>query len=200
MFKSHRRRLTLTLTAVLLSALVWRAPVVASGNDEPSWNDAVGSWFGRAVPSAVICPPGSPGCPIPAEIIMLFTINKDGTFVGTDSNIFAGGNHTTAHGQWERSEARSIKGSYTFLQASPAGVLIGGFKNLFHATVVNPDELEGHFEAFLYLYTTPTGAAILGADGLPTPSPLAPPSQCATTPGCTRLGEFTFSVKRVKTP
>ena len=204
MLNPRGSRLSLTMTAVLLSALVWMPPVVASGNDgqTPSWNDAVGSWFGRAVavPGGTICPPGSPGCPVPAEFVMVFTINKDGTFIGSDSNIFAGGDHTTAHGQWERSESRSIKGAYTFLQSSPAGVFIGGFKNLFDATVVNPDELEGRLEAFLYSYTTPTGVAILGADGLPTPSPLSLPSQCATQAGCTRLGEFAFRVKRVKTP
>ena len=204
MSKSQRSRLTHIWAAVFVSALVWMPPVVAHGNGEPtpSWNDAVGSWFGRAVPvpGFTICPPGAPGCPIPTEIVMVFTINKDGTFIGSDSNIFAGGNHTTAHGQWERNESRSIKGAYTFLQSSPAGVFIGGFKNLLRATVVSPDELQGRFDAFLYTYTSPAGAVIVDGDGFPTPSPLAPPSECATTAGCTHFGEFSFVVRRVKTP
>src|ERR1019366_8047041 len=63
---------------------------------------AVGSWLGRAVPipGHTLCPAGAAGCPVPPEIIMLFTVNQDGTFIAIDSNIFKGGNHTTAHGQW----------------------------------------------------------------------------------------------------
>ncbi|MCU1329642.1 MAG: hypothetical protein JWN34_5012 [Bryobacterales bacterium] len=63
---------------------------------------AAGSWFGRAipVPGGTICPPGTPGCAVPAEIIMAFTLHADGTFIGIDSSIFPEGSHSTAHGQW----------------------------------------------------------------------------------------------------
>ena len=188
-----------TAAAIMLASLVV-APVHASDNDdrEPNFRDAVGSWFGRAVPQNTICPAGAPGCPVPPEIVMTFTVNRDGTFIGIDSNIFAGGNHTTAHGQWQRKGKRSIKAEFTLMQSSPTGVFIGGFKNLFDATVVNPDEMRGTIDAHLYNYTDAAGRAIVDADGFPTPSPLAPASECATTPGCTHLGTFSFIVKRVR--
>ena len=130
---------------------------------------------------------------------MIFTVNADGTFIGIDSNIFAGGNHTTAHGEWARKGSRSIKAEFTLLQSAPTGQFIGGFKNLFNATVINRDEMHGTIDAHLYNYTNPaTGAAIVDADGFPTPSPLAPASECATTAGCTHLGTFSFIVRRVK--
>ncbi|HEX8029566.1 MAG TPA: hypothetical protein VF491_13925 [Vicinamibacterales bacterium] len=199
---AHRRRRTLAF-AILLSAVVWSAPASAQGNPErtPSWNDAVGSWFGRAVPvpGGTICPPGAPGCPVPTEIVMVLTINKDGTFVATETNMAGGANHSTGHGAWERTDSRSINGAYTLLQNSPSGALIGGFKNLFHATAVSADELQGGLNAFLYAYAGPGGAVITDSDGFPTPSPLAPSSECATTPGCTHLGEFTFVVRRIAT-
>ena len=162
--------------------------------------DAVGSWFGRAVADQVICTPGSPGCPVPAEIIMVFTVNADGSFIGIDSNIFAGGNHSTAHGEWIAVPPSGIKANFTLLQSSPTGVFIGGFKNVFEATAVEQDKLEGKITAFLYAYTDATGKAIIGPDGLPTPSPLSPPEQCTSQPGCTPLGTFKFVAKRVKAP
>ena len=64
------------------------------------WNHpAVGSWMGRAVPLAPFCPPGSEGCPVPAELWMTPTILPGGHFLGNDSLTF-GAPHTTAHGQW----------------------------------------------------------------------------------------------------
>ena len=63
---------------------------VAAFGDQPSANggpddrrpvflDAVGSWLGRAVPvpGETICPPGAPGCPVPPEIVMIFTVNAE---------------------------------------------------------------------------------------------------------------------------
>ena len=129
---------------------------------------------------------------------MVFTVNDDGNFIGIDSNIFAGGDHTTAHGQWVRNGNRSIKAEFTLLQSSPTGVFIGGFKNLFNATLVTHDEMEGGIDAHLYSYTDATGATVVDGAGFPTPSPLAPASECATTAGCTHLGEFSFVVRRVK--
>lgn len=80
---------------------------------------------------------------------MVFTVNRDGTFIGIDSNIFAGGNHTTAHGQWVRKGPRSIKAEFTLLQSAPTGLFIGGFKNLFNATLVDLNEMRGGIDAFL---------------------------------------------------
>ena len=195
------RRLALSATTIALGIALVSLATYARGTDEPAnFHDAVGSWFGRAVPvpGRTICPPGAPGCPVPPEIIMIFTVNADGNFIGIDSNIFAGGNHSTAHGQWVRSSSRSIKAEFTLLQSSPTGVFIGGFKNLFNATVVSRDEMRGGIDAHLYNYTDPTGAALVDGDGFPTPSPLAPASECATTAGCTHLGEFSFIVRRAK--
>ncbi len=129
---------------------------------------------------------------------MIFTVNADGTFIGIDSSIFAGGNHSTAHGQWKARGRRTIKAEFTLLQSSPLGVFIGGYKNLFHATLVNRDEMRGGIDARLYSYTDATGATIVDGEGFPSPSPLAPASACATTAGCTHLGEFSFIVRRVK--
>lgn len=170
-----------------------------AGPRAATFQNAVGSWFGRAVPvpGQTICPPG-PGCPVPAEIVMIFTVHQDGTFIGIDSNIFAGGDHTTAHGQWKRAGHKSIQAEFTLLQSSPEGVFIGAFKNLFNATLVNRDEMQGGIDARLYEFTDATGATIVDDDGFPVPSPLVPASECGTTPGCTHLGKFSFTVRRVK--
>jgi hypothetical protein len=58
--------------------------------------------------------------------------------------------------------------------------------------------MTGEIDAHLYNYTTNTGAAIVDGDGFPTPSPLAPASECAATAGCTHPGTFSFLVRRVK--
>ena len=197
-----RRFSTAALAGLAAVVLVFGLATYARGktaDDAAIFQHAVGSWFGRAVPvpGQTICPPG-PGCPVPPEIIMIFTVHRDGTFIGIDSNIFAGGNHTTAHGQWERAGKRGIKAEFTLLQSSPEGVFIGGFKNLFNATLVNRDEMQGSIDARLYAYTDATGAALVEADGFPTPNPLAPASECGNTPGCTHLGAFSFTVRRVK--
>ena len=167
-------------------------------------SDAVGSWFGRAVPKpgATICPAGAEGCPVPKEIVMVFTLNGDGTFIGIDSNIFAGGSHSTAHGEWRGRYPASIDATFTLLQSSPPtstqpSTFIGGFKNLFQADMVDHDTMTGQIDAYLYYYTDPaTGEAIVDSDGLPTPSPLSSPAQCSP-PGCAHLGVFTFKARRV---
>lgn len=169
-----------------------------------SYYDAVGSWFGRAVPQpgATICQAGADGCPVPKEIVMVFTFHDDGTFVGIDSNIFAGGNHSTAHGQWEGAWPATVNATFTLLQSSPStpstpSTFIGGFKNLFHAEMVGRDKMQGQVDAYLYYYTDPkTGAVTVDSEGLPTPSPLSPPEQCSP-PGCVHLGVFTFKARRV---
>jgi hypothetical protein len=194
----HRFTAALFVTAAL-GATVFMTPARANSDEQGvNFHDAIGSWFGRAVPQDTICPAGAPGCPVPPEIVMIFTVNADGTFIGIDSNIFAGGNHTTAHGEWAQKSARSIKAEFTLLQSAPNGLFIGGFKNLFSATVITRDEMHGTIDAHLYNYTTASGAAVVDADGFPTPSPLAPASECAATAGCTHLGTFSFIVRRVK--
>jgi hypothetical protein len=193
-----RRRVPVMMVAGVAAFLFSGALQAQSGG--ATSRDAIGSWFGRAVADQVICTPGSPGCPVPAEIIMVFTVNADGSFIGIDSNIFAGGNHSTAHGEWVATPPNGIKANFTLLQSSPTGVFIGGFKNVFEATAVESDKLEGKITAYLYAYTDASGKAIIGPDGLPTPNPLSPPEQCATQAGCTSLGTFKFIAKRVKAP
>jgi hypothetical protein len=163
---------------------------------------AVGSWFGRAVPipGKTLCTPGNLGCPVPAEIVMVFTVHADGTFIGIDSNIFAGGNHSTAHGEWNPTSPKSIKAAFTLLQSAPNGTFIGGFKNLFEATVTDADAMEGSINAFLYTYTDAAGRTINDREGFPTPSPLEAPEACNPAFGCTALGQFSFKVKRVAAP
>jgi hypothetical protein len=163
----------------------------------------VGSWLGRAVPVAgtTLCPVGSAGCPIPKEIIMLFTINADGTMVAIDSNIFAGGNHTTAHGQWVSRSYGTVHATFSLLQSGATGIFIGGFKNLFDGTLSDANNMTGTVHAFLYSYTTATGAVIVGPDGLPSPNPLTNPAQCATTTpagACAHLADFSFIAQRIQ--
>lgn len=199
MSDTKKKRFSLALVVAVIAAAALAAPIDAASNEDGvNFHDAIGSWFGRAIPKDTICPAGAPGCPVPPEIVMIFTVNADGTFIGIDSNIFAGGNHTTAHGQWEQKGSKSIKAEFTLLQSAPNGLFIGGFKNLFSATLVNRDEMTGQIDARLYNYTSATGAAIVDGDGFPTPSPLAPAAECDTTPGCTHLGTFSFIVRRVK--
>src|SRR5262245_53018720 len=116
MFSNSKSARRLALTA--LSLFVFAASSGVALAETASSNDAVGSWFGRAaaVPGGTICPPLSPGCPVPPEIIMVFTVNADGTFIGIDSNIFVGGSHSTAHGEWTRATNRSIQAAFTLLQ------------------------------------------------------------------------------------
>jgi hypothetical protein len=129
---------------------------------------------------------------------MIFTVNEDGTFIGSDSDIFRGGSHSTAHGEWQRESSRSIKAEATLLQSAPTGQFIGAFKHVLSAMVVNPDEMRGTFDAYQYAFVSPTtGAVIVDGDGFPTPSPLAPAVECGSTPGCTSLGTFAFTVRRV---
>jgi hypothetical protein len=161
---------------------------------------AVGSWFGRAIPAPgkTVCTPGSAGCAVPTEIIMVFTIMADGNFIGIDSNIFQGGTHSTAHGQWVPRGYGVVHATFTLLQETGT-LFIGGFKNIFDATLSDANNMTGTIQAYLYLYTDSNGNAIVNpATGLPTPNPLTPPSLCATTPGCVPLGEFTFIAQRVE--
>jgi hypothetical protein len=166
-------------------------------------NPAVGSWLGRAVPIAgtTLCPVGSPGCPIPLEIVMLFTIHADGTFVAIDSNIFAGGNHTTAHGQWVARSFGVVHATFSLLQSDAKGIFIGGFKNLFDGTMSDFNNMTGQLHAYLYSYTDATGKVIVGGDGLPSPNPLTSPALCAsTTPAgaCAHLADFSFVAQRIQ--
>jgi hypothetical protein len=163
-------------------------------------NLAVGSWFGRAipVPGKTVCVAGTAGCAVPNEIIMVFTIMGDGTFIGIDSNIFKGGTHTTAHGQWVSRGYGVVHATFTLLQETGT-LFIGGFKNIFDATLSDSNNMTGTINAFLYLYTDANGNAVVSpSTGLPTPNPLSPTALCATTTGCVPLGEFTFIAERVQ--
>lgn len=187
--------------SILLLAPSALTPSAFAQNDwsrrAPNYFDVSGSWFGRAVPQNPFCTPGSEGCPLPKEIVMIFTFNDDHTFIGIDSNIFAGGNHSTAHGQWTPRWPADVDATFTLLQSDAKGVFIGGFKNLFSAHLTETNKMEGFIDAYLYLYTRPDGSVITDADGLPTPSPLDPPSLCDPSKGCVPLGKFTFKARRV---
>lgn len=188
--------------ATVALALLCGSSLFAAEAKAPSNRDVVGSWFGRAVPvpGKTLCTPGNLGCLVPAEIVMIFTLHADGTFIGIDSNIFAGGNHSTAHGEWVATSNKTIKAAFTLLQSAPIGTFIGGFKNLFEATVTETDKMEGNINAFLYTYTDASGKTVNDADGFPTPSPLEAPELCQPAKGCTALGQFNFKVKRVAAP
>jgi len=172
-------------------------PVQSVGSLAVPSTRAVGSWWGRAIPSNTICTKAQdPTCPVPSEIIMVFTFHEDRTFIGIDSNIFSGGSHSTAHGVWEARPNGGLDARFTLLQSAPNGVFLGGFTNIFRATLTDDDTLDGTIDAYLYLYTRADGSAVVGADGLPTPSPLDAPT-CAA-PTCQALGQFSFKAKRVK--
>jgi hypothetical protein len=52
------------------------------------------------------------------------------------------------------------------LQSGPNGKFVGGFKNLFNATLGSRDEMTGGIDAYLYSYADPaTGAALVDSDG-----------------------------------
>lgn len=164
---------------------------------------AVGSWLGRAIPipSTTSCTVGTPTCPIPSEIIMLFTIEQGGTFIAIDSNIFKGANHTTAHGQWVSRSYGNVHATFSLLQQGPNGIFLGGFKNLFDGAMSDFNHMSGTLHAFLYLYTDANGNVIVGPDGLPSPNPLTNPTQCATTlpaNSCSHLADFSFVAQRIQ--
>jgi len=193
------------LTAALL---LWTGAVAiasdASGAEPKraaTNRDAIGSWFGRAtpVPGKVVCQPGTAGCAVPPEVIMVFSLHNDGTMVAMDSNFFAA-SHTTAHGQWQFTGPTSIKAAFTFLQSGPGGAFIGSFKNVFQSSLTDPDRMEGTIDAYLYAYVGDNGLVVTDSDGFPSPNPLSPPQACATTPGCAPLGQFAFKIRRVAVP
>ena len=158
---------------------------------------AVGSWFGRAVPIDTICPPGAPGCPVPKEVVMLLTINKDGTIIATNSSALSAAAPTTAHGQWMPDLANGIRGELTLLLFSPEGTLRGGLKDVFNANMPSQDEMQGTLDRIFYSFASAPGDVIVDGDGFPLPNPLDPPTACATTPGCLEVGQFSFILRRV---
>lgn len=194
--------LKLTVVVVFLGICSGLQAQIAQLNQIES-QPAVGSWLGRAIPiaSTTACPVGAAGCPIPKEIIMLFTINGDGTMIAIDSNIFAGANHSTAHGQWVARGYGVVHATFSLLQSGPTGIFIGGFKNLFDGTMSDSNNMTGTLHAYLYSYTTATGAVIVGPDGLPSPNPLTNPALCSSlTPAgaCTHFGDFSFIAQRIQ--
>jgi hypothetical protein len=163
--------------------------------------DAVGSWFGRAVPVDPFCPPGAPGCPVPPEIVMLPTFFADGNFIGIDSNVFLEGSHTTAHGQWRATGPFSVAAGFVFLQSGPNDVFAGAFRLTLQATVITADFLEGHIVGYFFPFTDSAGQTIIDPEtGFPDPDPLAPlPDECL--PGINNcLGVFEFTLRRISAP
>jgi hypothetical protein len=180
----------------------------ASAQDKPPVRppiayDAVGSWFGRAVPMSPFCEPGSPGCPVPREIVMLPTFFADGNFVGIDSQTFGGGAHTTAHGEWKLTGPETVAANFVFLQSGPGNVFVGGFRMRLHGEMASPNLMIGKINAFFFPFTDETGKVVLDPEtGYPVPDPLAPvgdfvddPADCNPAAGC--LSVFEFSIRRV---
>jgi hypothetical protein len=161
----------------------------------------VGSWFGRAVPFNPPCEPGTPGCPIPFEIVMLPTFYADGNFIGIDSNVFVGF-HSTAHGGWVETEGDQIESNFMWLQS---GAEITTFEGAFRVRLVgrmdptNRDRMVGYIQAYFFPFVDgPTQRVILDRDNLPVPDPLGQPlpAVCSPLVGC--LGTFNFTLRRIK--
>ncbi len=165
--------------------------------------DAIGSWFGRAVPISPFCEPRTAGCPVPHEIVMLPTFFADGNFVGIDSQTFGGGLHTTAHGEWTFNGFQGVAANFVFLQSGPGDVFIGGFRMRLQGQLVTPDLMSGKINAWFFPFTDETGAVVLDpATGDPVPDPLQDigdfiddPAQCNPAAGC--VGVFDFQIRRV---
>ena len=198
-------RLAIPFLAATLLAVAFARPAAAQTatpivpQATPPAARAVGSWWGRAIPSNTVCTKAQdPTCPVPNEIVMVFTIFSDRTFIGIDSNIFSGSTHSTAHGAWTPLPDGSLIARFTLLQSAPTGVMLGGFTNIFKANLSDDDNMTGTIDAFLYLYANADGSSIVGADGLPTPNPLGAPTCVAPT--CQALGQFTFKAQRVASP
>jgi hypothetical protein len=164
--------------------------------------DAVGSWFGRAVPVDPFCEPETQGCPVPKEIVMLPTFYADRNFVGIDSQTFGGGAHTTAHGEWTFNGPGGVKANFVFLQSSD-NVFVGGFRMRLHGQMASPDLMTGKINAFFFPFTDQTGSVVLDPETqYPVPDPLTPlgefiddPANCDPQTGC--LAVFEFTLRRV---
>lgn len=167
-----------------------------------SRQEFLGSWLGRATPVDPRCEPGTEGCVIPKEIVMLFTVYADGTFVGIDSQTFGGGLHTTAHGEWILTGSKSFEATFTFLQ-SDNGNFVGAFRNRMRAESVDHHSLEGQINAWFFPFTDENGLVILDPEtGNFVPDPfqslgefITDSSQCRAEAGC--FGIFRFLVRRV---
>jgi hypothetical protein len=165
--------------------------------------DAVGSWFGRAVPVNPFCAPGSQDCPVPKEIVMLPTFYADGNFVGIDSQTFGGGAHTTAHGEWKLSGPDTVAANFVFLQSGAGNVFVGGFRMRLHGEMVSSNLMTGKINAFFFPFTDENGEVVLDPEtGYPSPDPLTPlgefiedPAACNPADGC--LGFFEFTLRRI---
>jgi len=166
----------------------------------PIARDAVGSWFGRAVPVDPFCLPGAPGCPVPPEIVMLPTFFADGTFIGIDSNVFLEGDHTTAHGQWEATSFNTLGAQFLFLQEGGNGVFAGAFRLTLDGEMITPDLMTGYIVGYFFPFTDPAGAVVVDPEtGFPVPDPLGPlPDECLPQLGC--LGRFDFVLRRIPPP
>jgi len=208
--KEMRVKKTLFLSTLLvlssfsfLSAASDRPETPREAIRSPLAFDAIGSWFGRAVPFNPPCEPGTQGCPLPKEIVMLPTFFADGNFIGIDSQTFGGGSHTTAHGQWKLVGRNDVWAEFVFLQ-SAADTFIGGFRMRMKARPTGPNTMVGKINAYFFPFTDASGEVIIDPEtGYPNPDPLQPLgdfaedfSGCDPAAGC--VGVFEFTIRRVK--
>jgi hypothetical protein len=161
---------------------------------------AVGSWFGRATPVNPICPPGSAGCPIPHEIVMLPSFFSDGNFIGIDSQVFSGF-HSTAHGKWVRERDDQVSADFMWLQSAPGDLT--KFEGAFRVGLTgqldprDPNRMIGQITPYFFPFVGPNNLVILSPNGLPVPDPLGAPLPAACSPAAGCLGVFQFTLRRI---
>jgi hypothetical protein len=176
------------MLAVLILACALAAQASERGTIENKKTE-VGAWFGSATPEVCNVPPEFGGCP--SLIVMMPEFMGDGSMVATDSGSLSD-HHLMGQGNWTKQHGNSgIRATFMWLQTplgpNPAGVfrvrLLG---QLDHA---DSDTMRGTIEPFFFPF---------GADGLPSPDPVAGPlPECTGLNGC--LGTFQFVVRRIPT-
>lgn len=108
------------IVATVFAGLIAAASDPAQAGSRRS-HPAMGSWFGKAVQ---LTPDGSPGL----ALFMTPSLYADGNFVGNDTFSLAGppfGPHTTAHGTWTATGAKSFSADYVFMLPSADGFAAG---------------------------------------------------------------------------
>ncbi|MBK9169865.1 MAG: hypothetical protein IPM24_20725 [Bryobacterales bacterium] len=191
------------MTKLCIAALAILAAVpagFAQPTQEAPLPGPVGSWFGRATPFNPPCEPGTAGCPIPAEIVMLPTFYADGNFIGIDSNVFVG-YHSTAHGNWVNGDSDTIEANFVWLQSGETITsFVGAFRVRLVGKMVETDrnQMTGFIQAYFFPFVDPaTQRVVLDNNDRPVPDPLgqALPDGCTPQQGC--LGTFNFTLRRI---
>lgn len=210
MKKTSSRILAFGLAAVVLCAvpLAAQSESGAAGPVEkvlrPN-SKVVGSWFGRAEPIDPFCPPGTPDCPVPPEVIMTPVFFADGIMGGTDSLTF-GLPHAAAFGEWRLTDKETMEATLVFLQGGPDNTFLGAFRTRYIGQLVGSNRMEGYVNVFFFPFADDTGATVLDPDtGFPLPDPLTPLGEFITdgtqclppVNGC--IAVLKFVVRRITT-